>query len=464
MRLRPTAEGPVATLKALLRYSWFVLAALVAAPLHAQGDSVPPVKQRPLLAVVEVLGVNFLVNRFDAWALGEWWAQEAGPDSWADNFKLGWEWDEDNFTTNMFAHPYHGSMYFNAGRSNGLNFWESSPLAFLGSWTWEYLGEAKRPSLNDFFNTSFGGIALGEMLHRVSASIRDNEARGTGRTLREIAALPFDPIGGFNRLIRGEWSKRFANPDEHNPGSYVLRVNLGVRFAEGLVQDSAEQMAVLLVDLISGDGFRHRYRKPFDVFGVRMLISGDGGFDVLRASGRLFAKDLNDSMPRWRHIFQINQRFDYIDNPAHAVGGQSVELGIASRWRFGDGFGIRTGAYGDVILMGAIDAPGAGLGERYYDFGPGGGVRLELALERRNVRYFTVHGRSEYIHSVSGASADHIIAFVSFEGTLPLVRGLGLAAHLTHFTRTSYYEDGLVERRDYPELRLMGVWTKAGFR
>ena len=451
----------------MLPYRTIVVAALVVAtPLHGQRDSVPPllVKQRPLLAVTEVLAINILVNRFDAWVLGEWWAQEAGPESWKSNFNLGWEWDEDNFTTNMFAHPFHGSMYFNAGRSNGLNFWESAPLAFLGSWTWEYFGEAKRPSLNDFFNTSFGGIALGEMLHRVATSIRDNEASGAGRTWREIAALPFDAIGGFNRAIRGEWSRQFANPDEHDPGSYVLRLNLGVRFAEGLVQDSVAQMGVLLVDLISGDGFRSRYRKPFDVFGVRFMMSGDGGFDVLRASGRLFATDLTDSTTRWRHIFQINQRFDYIDNPAHAVGGQSVEFGIASRWRFGDGFGVRTGVYGDVILMGAIDAPGAGLGERYYDFGPGGGARLELSFERRNVRYLSLHGRTEYIHSVSGASADHIIAFVAAEATLPLVRGFGLAAHLTHFTRTSHYESGLTDQRDYPELRIMGVWTKAGFR
>ena len=70
----------------------------------------------------------------------------------------------------MFAHPYHGGLYFNAGRSNGLTFWESAPLAFLGSWTWEYLGETHRPALNDFFMTSFGGIALGEVFHRVATT------------------------------------------------------------------------------------------------------------------------------------------------------------------------------------------------------------------------------------------------------------------------------------------------------
>lgn len=155
-----------------------------------------------MLAVSEALVLNVVVNRVDAWLLNQAWAQNAGADSWARNFRLGWSWDEDNFTTNMFAHPYHGGMYFNAGRANGLSFWESAPLTFLGSWTWEFLGEVERPSLNDFFMTTFGGLALGEMFHRVAASLRDNTARGSARWWRELGSLPFDPIGGLNRLAR----------------------------------------------------------------------------------------------------------------------------------------------------------------------------------------------------------------------------------------------------------------------
>lgn len=42
-----------------------------------------------------------------------------------ENFKHGFEWDDDHLSTNMFAHPYNGSLFYNAGRSNGYNFWQS---------------------------------------------------------------------------------------------------------------------------------------------------------------------------------------------------------------------------------------------------------------------------------------------------------------------------------------------------
>ncbi|MGE5802439.1 MAG: DUF3943 domain-containing protein, partial [Gemmatimonadota bacterium] len=199
-----------------------------------QFDSVP--KPRPVLAVAEAALINVFVNRVDAWAFQQDWAR-SGTRAWMKNLRLGWEWDEDAFPTNMFAHPYHGGLYFNAGRSNGLNYFESVPIAFFGSWTWEYLGETYRPSLNDWFMTSFGGITLGEMFHRLGATIRDNRATGFNRTIREIGALPIDPIGGFNRLVRGQWKGLGPNPPEHDPGAYVLRLGGGIRFAKRLNAD-----------------------------------------------------------------------------------------------------------------------------------------------------------------------------------------------------------------------------------
>ena len=446
------------------------LTCLLAFPAAAQVDSTTaaaapaPPRRKPMLAAGQGLFLNVLVNRIDAWVLKEDWAINTGIHSWRSNFTLGWEWDEDNFTTNMWAHPYHGGMYFNAGRANGLNFWEAAPLAFLGSWSWEYFGEAKRPSLNDFFMTTFGGIALGEMFHRVGMSIRDNEASGRTRFLRELGAMPFDPIGGLNRLARGQWQERFANPPEHDPGAYVLRVQAGLRFAENLAVDSVARIGAVVVDLIYGDQFRHKYERPFDVFAVRTVLSSAGVFNALRATGRLFATDLTDATNPWRNIFVINQRFDYVANPAYSVGGQSIEFGIATRWELTRGFGIRASGFLDAVLLGAIDAPGAGFGERNYDFGPGGGLRGDIALERRGVRYITIYGQGEVLHSLSGASADHVIGFGGTEITIPIARGLGVAVHATHFSRTSRYSDRPSDRRDYPEVRLLVVWTTANFR
>jgi len=120
-------------------------------------------KRRPILAVNEVLAINLLYNLTNLVIKPEeekiyfktyyktWWA----------NMTYGFEWDDNTFQVNQFGHPYQGNNYFNAGRANGLSFWESAPLAALGSLTWEYLGERHKPSLNDFVMTTVGGISLG---------------------------------------------------------------------------------------------------------------------------------------------------------------------------------------------------------------------------------------------------------------------------------------------------------------
>ena len=62
--------------------------------------------------------------------------------------------DNDQFSTNLFAHPYHGNLYFNAARSNGLTFWESAPYAFAGSLMWEIAAEVEPPAINDLMATT----------------------------------------------------------------------------------------------------------------------------------------------------------------------------------------------------------------------------------------------------------------------------------------------------------------------
>jgi hypothetical protein len=414
------------------------------------------------MAIGQTIAINTFVNRVDAWVFKQDWAR-SGTRAWGRNLRLGWEWDEDAFTTNMFAHPYHGGLYFNAGRANGLSYFESVPLAFFGSWTWENFGETYRPSLNDWFMTSFGGITLGEMFHRIGATIRDNRARGRSRTMRELAALPLDPIGSLNRLVHGQWKSVGPNPPEHDPGPYVLRIGGGVRFAKALVADSgALSMGALQVDLLYGDQVAQDYRSPFDVFGVRLILSAKGGFNVLRASGRLYANSLNDPAKGARHVLAVNQRFDFIKNRAQSIGGQSIEIGINSRWPIGSrGYGIRTALFVDGIALAAIDAPGTGLGDRNYDFGPGGGARWEFGLDRHGARFVRVFGQWEYLHAVSGASADHIVDFSGIEANIPVARGLGIAASSTIFHRISRYSNAKDER-NYPEARLLLVWTKAG--
>ena len=59
------------------------------------------------------------------------------PQSWWANMEQGWVWDLDDFVVNQVGHPYQGNNYFNAGRANGLSFWESAGVTAFGSGTWD---------------------------------------------------------------------------------------------------------------------------------------------------------------------------------------------------------------------------------------------------------------------------------------------------------------------------------------
>ena len=45
-----------------------------------------------------------------------------------------WTWDDDNFQTNQFGHPFHGNLFYNSFRSNGYTFWQSAPAVVVGSY------------------------------------------------------------------------------------------------------------------------------------------------------------------------------------------------------------------------------------------------------------------------------------------------------------------------------------------
>ena len=86
-------------------------------------------KKHPWIAAVETFGINAAVQSFDRFVLNADFAQ-INFKTIRHNIKTGFVWDNDQFSTNLFAHPYHGGLYFNAARSNGLTFWALN----MGQW------------------------------------------------------------------------------------------------------------------------------------------------------------------------------------------------------------------------------------------------------------------------------------------------------------------------------------------
>jgi hypothetical protein len=77
----------------------------------------------------------------------------------------GYSFDTNNFDTNFITHPFAGTLYYSAARSNRMSVFESFLFAFVASAIWEYFGELReRASLNDLLSTPVAGLVLGENL------------------------------------------------------------------------------------------------------------------------------------------------------------------------------------------------------------------------------------------------------------------------------------------------------------
>jgi hypothetical protein len=431
-----------------------------AQPSQAAAESVLArrFRPRPVFAVAENLGVNVFLHGLNWWLRRQDWA-DISLASWKSNIRLGWEWDVDAFQTNMFGHPYGGGFYFNTGRDNGLSFWGSAPLTFLGSAEWEYFGETSRPSLNDLYMTGFSGIVFGEVGHRLGGLVRSNRARGLSRVVRELAAMPLDPVGGFNRIIRGEFLRVHADPNDRDRSPLSVDLQLGARLAvdSGPGQPSLVS-GTLLADFSYGDAFARGFRQPFDVFRARVQVSSAGGINTARLSGRLYGHELTDTAAGMRHVFTVALKSEYLAGPAYKFGGPSLESGFVSDFKVVGRAHLQTELYAEWLLLGALDAPGAGSRLRTYDFGPGGGFNAAVSLIVSGRSLLAARYRFALVHSVSGSTADHLTNFVSLESNLPIGQSFGIGGYAGWYRQRSVYSNGDGVLLSFPEFRAYITW------
>jgi Domain of unknown function (DUF3943) len=75
--------------------------------------------------------------------------------------------DGDHWYINYLGHPFQGSYYYNAYRSQGAPFWQCALLSIGHSGFWEYIVESgiERPSVQDLVVTPIVGSFIGEFFH-----------------------------------------------------------------------------------------------------------------------------------------------------------------------------------------------------------------------------------------------------------------------------------------------------------
>ncbi len=406
----------------------------------------------------ELMLVQFLPHYYNASVRDAVWAPTT-VQSIKNNLTYPWQWDDNQFVNNQFSHPYHGSLYFNSARTNGYDFWESFAWPFVGSAMWEIAGESWAPAPNDFLNTSFGGVVLGETLFRLSSLALDNTATGSERTFREIGGFLLDPLRGFNRLIRGETHGVTANPADWRPSKVFGVLDAGYRYAanEAVVDSVTSDLSQWDIGfkLAYGDPAKDLSGKPFSYFGLAAEIAGPPP-DSARLLNRLSARG---SIAAWplgssgHHQFALMMEYDYFSNPAVEYGGQSVLAGLVSNWgEEGDDLLIRTNVMFNGVIIGATQSDYyTALEGRDYDYGPGLGALITGNLLYKNRLQADLTILSIWIHTVNGANSAHYQDASQFEVRYWLNRRFGLGTSYTRYSRQSDYtgQDDVAEEANF---------------
>ena len=394
-----------------------------------------PVKKRYWQAAAEATGINVGVQLFDRWALNSDFAQTTLR-SLKRNFTDGMVWDNDFFITNMFAHPYHGNLYFNAARTNGLTFWESAPYALGGSLMWEFLGETEPPAINDVIATSCGGMAIGEMTHRLSLTILDDRDFGISRFFREAAAAIINPIQGLHRIFSGDaWRVRHDHYRYHDFSKIPVDVSLSVGWRY-LADDGAlfrgvhaPYINMTLTYGTSADGEHHT--TPYDFFDVELNSAFGGGqpfINTLNIVGRLWSTSILDKKDMAGE-FGIYQHFNYYDAEAIENGSDLTPYRISEAAGFGPGFILSLPQMGGLskleqriflsgILLGGTKSDYFNVIERDYNMGSGFSIKSKTQLDFGRFGRFILNAKYFRLYTWKGYEDKDLQAYA--DGTADL--------------------------------------------
>lgn len=449
----------------------------------------------------EVVGFNIGLWAFDRYALNK----PCGYISWKtikENVKHGFEWDNDHLNVNMFAHPYHGSLFFNAGRSNGYNFWQSELFAIGGSAMWEIAMECEYPSINDIIATPVGGAALGEVFYRASDLVLNDRASGGERIGREVAAFLIDPMRGITRIVTGQaWKQRATTGRCFGLPPISVEASIGARMLTMVDSHGLRGGPAAELNIEYGDRFEESTRIPYDYFSFNMefqTIRTQPLISRIEIMGRLLSKEIIDK----EHVnmnIGLYQHFDYFDSdtireedrdeiipktvpyklgvPASAGGGMMVRY-IPNGTMSLDGF-----AHLNLVALAGVSTDFYRDYHRNYSWGSGlslkAGINWALASDFLSVKIanqlYWVRTRNNFDSQYTwmmrpnggkvelNGGDNGITTFNHLEASvnLRLHRYLYLSAGMDYYTRHTHYPDLIIkyaapptEERQYEPAKL----------
>ncbi|MFD2555874.1 DUF3943 domain-containing protein [Sphingobacterium tabacisoli] len=356
-----------------------------------------------------------------------------------------WDWDDNQFTTNQIDHPYHGQIYFNAFRSNGYNFYQSSLATFVGSYIWETAGETQHPAINDLVNTTFGGIILGEMTHRVSRNILARSRNGHNVVGNEIVALIVNPVNSLNRLLDGKWGKRVDNYYLADSSVISAEIDAGFRRFDAKEGDFLSKgkdsfYTRLRFKYSNGD---HNYKRPFDQFSVNLEAgSGDSTFiNAVNVHALLYGARFFKSQ-KGEHYGTLNAHYDFYNNDAFFYGAQSLNYNWLSEFSYKKENKLNLSLGVGAVLLAAVPDPYLLYGaSRNYNYGSGASYRFKGDLSLLNRLLFTADYNGGVFYTISGTPSYYILHAATVEGSLRVFKRWSINLRSGYFALQGEFRD-----------------------
>ena len=387
-------------------------AASASAPLaSAKPDALSPDPPEPshLLPATEIVGFEFLLNRFNRYFGSGRADYLVTLDTIRTNLHSGWGTDKDPFETNQLGHPFAGAMYLGFARSSGLDYWQSAGYAFAGSAVWEIAGEQTRPSRNDQVASGIGGTFLGEALFRMSNLVLE-QGGGMSRFWREAAAAAIDPSAGFNRLV---FDDRHGGIFSSHDAAYFSRLELG--YAHSIKQELGpstanfkrnEAQVDFSIDYGLPGSRGYEYTRPFDYFNFSITASSANGVENVLTRGLLVGKSY-EAGSDYRGVWGIYGSFDYIAPQTFRISSTAVSIGSTAQWMLGDSLSLQGTAMAGVGYA-AVGTTRGSISDRDYNYGVAPQALLALRLTNADKASLDLTAREYFVSNVaSGTSGGH---------------------------------------------------------
>ena len=382
-----------------------------------QADSLLDIPKRGLDAAGFIGATNLGVWAVDRYILKGEWANIDG-NTIKNNFKKGFVWDNDMFVTNLFAHPYHGGLYFNAARSNGMNFWQAVPFTVGGSLMWEFFMENEYPAINDFLSTSLGGMSLGEITFRISDRLIDDRKVGFSRFGREALITLISPVRGLNRIVSGDaWKRRNIRGNSMPVVPITFYTAIGHRIIADDAKDNKDVSNMLCIDLglYYGNPYDTDNEKPYDYFSLKMggnLFSKQPIICRVNAIGMLYSKKIELKKPNHQLTLGVFQHFNYYESksdinnvtlsPYKLSEAASVGPGILYKAKLKRNNTFYAAAYLSAVLLGGSQTDHYNFEDRDYNMGSGFSSKINLEFQFWDKAILTINSEDYRLYSWVG--------------------------------------------------------------